>query len=139
TRDHNGRKKCHARNLCYRGCIFGAPYSSNSAALPDAAKTGKLTLRPFSVVDSLIYDGTAKKLKGVRVIDAATNQSLEFFSKLVFLNASTLGSTQILLQSKRNEFPKGRANSSGVLCHYLIDHHAYIGAIGGYSGLKESF
>ena len=139
TRDHNGRKKCHARNLCYRGCIFGAPYSSNSAALPDAAKTGKLTLRPFSVVDSLIYDGTAKKLKGVRVIDAETNQSLEFFSKLVFLNASTLGSTQILLQSKTKEFPNGLANSSGVLGHYLMDHHAYIGAIGGYNGLKDSF
>jgi choline dehydrogenase-like flavoprotein len=115
------------------------PYSSNAAALPDAAKTGKLTLRPFSVVESLMYDDKTKKLKGVRVIDAETNQSLEFFSKLVFLNASTLGSTQILLQSKTNEFPNGLANSSGVLGHYLMDHHAYIGAVGGYSGLKESF
>ena len=139
TQDHNGRKKCHGRNLCYRGCIFGAPYSSNAAALPDAAKTGKLTLRPFSVVESLMYDDATKKLKGVSVIDAETNQSLEFFSKLVFLNASTLGSTQILLQSKTNEFPNGLANSSGVLGHYLMDHHAYIGAVGGYSGLKESF
>jgi choline dehydrogenase-like flavoprotein len=139
TQDHNGRQKCHSRNLCYRGCIFGAPYSSNSAALPDAHKTGNLTLRPFSVVHSLIYDDKTKKLKGVRVIDSENNQSLEFFSKLVFLNASTLGSTQILLQSKTNEFPNGLANSSGALGHYLMDHHAYIGAIGGYSGLKDSF
>jgi choline dehydrogenase-like flavoprotein len=139
TKDHNGRQKCHSRNLCYRGCIFGAPYSSNSAALPDAHKTGNLTLRPFSVVDSLIYDNKTRKLKGVRVIDSENNQSLEFFSKLVFLNASTLGSTQILLQSKTNEFPNGLANSSGVLGHYLMDHHAYIGAVGGYSGLKNSF
>lgn len=139
TQDHNGRKKCHSRNLCYRGCIFGAPYSSNSAALPDAHKTGNLTLRPFSVVHSLIYDDKTKKLKGVRVIDSENNQSLEFFSRLVFLNASTLGSTQILLQSKTNEFPNGLANTSGVLGHYLMDHHAYIGAIGGYSGLKKSF
>jgi choline dehydrogenase-like flavoprotein len=139
TEDHNGRKKCHGRNLCYRGCIFGAPYSSNAAALPEASKTGNLTLRPFSVVDSLIYDDQTKKLKGVRVIDSETNESLEFFSKLVFLNASTLGSTQILQQSKTNEFPNGLANSSGVLGHYLMDHHASIGAIGGYSGLKDSF
>lgn len=139
TQDHNGRQKCHSRNLCYRGCIFGAPYSSNSAALPDAHKTGNLTLRPFSVVHSLIYDNKTKKLKGVRVIDSENNQSLEFFSRLVFLNASTLGSTQILLQSKTNEFPDGLANTSGALGHYLMDHHAYIGAIGGYSGLKNSF
>jgi len=139
TQDHNGRKRCHGRNLCYRGCIFGAPYSSNSASLPDAAKTGNLTLRPFSVVESLIYDDKTQKLKGVRVIDSETNQSLEFFAKLVFLNASTLGSTQILLQSKTKEFPNGMANSSGVLGHYLMDHHAYIGAVGGYSGLKDSF
>ncbi|MFI5156632.1 MAG: GMC oxidoreductase [Chitinophagales bacterium] len=139
TQDHNGRKKCHSRNLCYRGCIFGAPYSSNSASLPDAHKTGNLTLRPFSVVHSLIYDRESRKLKGVRVIDSETNQAIEFFSKMVFLNASTLGSAQILLQSKTNEFPNGLANSSGVLGHYLMDHHAYIGAIGGYSGLKNSF
>lgn len=139
TQDHNGRGKCHSRNLCHRGCIFGAPYSSNSAALPDASKTGNLTLRPFSVVHSLIYDYKTGKLKGVRVIDTENNQSVEFFSKLVFLNASTLGSAQILLQSKTNEFPNGLANSSGALGHYLMDHHSAIGAIGGYSGLKNSF
>jgi choline dehydrogenase-like flavoprotein len=139
TKDHNGRSKCHSRNLCYRGCIFGAPYSSNAAALPDASKTGNLTLRPFSIVHSLIYDNKSRKLKGVRVIDAENHESVEFFSKVIFLNASTLGSTQILLQSKTNEFPNGLANTSGALGHYLMDHHASIGAIGGYSGLKDKF
>lgn len=139
TQDHNGRGRCHARNLCHRGCVFGAPYSSNSGALPDAAKTGNLTLRPFSIVESLMYDNKSNKLKGVRVIDTETNEVIEFFSKLVFLNASTIGSTQVLLQSKTNEFPDGLGNSSGVLGHYLMDHHSAIGAIGGYSGLKDSF
>lgn len=139
TEDHNGRQRCHARNLCHRGCIFGAPYSSNSGAIPDAAKTGNLTLRPFSIVDSLIYDNKTNKLKGVRVIDKETGESFEYFSKVVFLNASTLGSAQILLQSKTPEFPDGLANSSGVLGHYLMDHHALIGATGSYTGLKDSF
>jgi choline dehydrogenase-like flavoprotein len=139
TKDHNGRQRCHGRNLCHRGCIFGAPYSSNAAALPDAHKTGNLTLRPFSIVENLIYDKNENKLKGVRIIDAETKESIEYFSKLIFLNASTLGSTQILLQSKTPEFPDGLANSSGVLGHYLMDHQAGIGATGSYSGLNNSF
>ncbi|MBL7740639.1 MAG: GMC family oxidoreductase [Chitinophagaceae bacterium] len=139
TQDHNGRSKCHARNLCHRGCVFGAPYSSNAAAIPDAIKTGNLTLRPFSIVESLIYDNKTNTLKGVRIIDSETKQTIEYFSRLVFLNASTIGSTQILLQSKTNEYPDGLANSSGVLGHYLMDHHALIGAMGGYSRLKDSF
>lgn len=139
TQDHGGRNKCHSRNLCHRGCVFGAPYSSNSAALPDAAKTGNLTLRPFSIVHSLTYDYTTGKIRGVRIIDAENNRSLEYFSKIVFLNASTLGSTQILMQSATKEFPNGLANSSGVLGHYLMDHHALIGAMAGFSGLQKSF
>ncbi|MBI5373704.1 MAG: GMC family oxidoreductase [Sphingobacteriales bacterium] len=139
TKDHNGRGRCHSRNLCYRGCVYGAPYSSNSAALPDAARTGNLTLRPFSIVKELIYDNHSRKLKGVRIIDTETKEVIEFFARLIFLNASTIGSTQILLQSVTPEFPDGMANSSGVLGHYLMDHHAGTGAIGGYSGLKDHF
>jgi choline dehydrogenase-like flavoprotein len=90
-------------------------------------------------VHSLIYDKDKRNLKGVRVIDKETNESTEFFAKLVFLNASTLGSTQILLQSATAEFPDGLANSSGALGHYLMDHQAGIGATGMYSGLKDSF
>ena len=139
TQDHNGRQKCHSRNLCHRGCIFGAYYSSNSVSLPDAAKTGNLTMRPFSVVESLVYDKDSNRIKGVRVIDTETKETVEFYSKIVFLNASTLGSTQILLQSTSDTFPDGLANSSGTLGHYLMDHHALIGAMGGISGMKDTF
>jgi len=104
TEDHNGRSKCHGRNLCHRGCVFGAPYSSNVAAIPDAAKTGNLTIRPFSIVHSLIYDNKTRKISGVNVIDSETKETTEFFSRIVFLNASTLGSTQILLQSATPEW-----------------------------------
>ncbi len=139
TQDHNGRGKCRSRNLCYRGCVFGAPYSSNAAALPDAARTGNLTLRPYSTVERLLIDDEGEKLKGVRIIDTETGEQHEYFSKIVFLNASTLGSTQILLQSATSEFPEGLANSSGALGHYLMDHHSHIGAMGEYTKLKDSF
>lgn len=139
TQDHNGRGRCHGRNLCHRGCIFGAYYSSNSAALPDAARTGNLTIRPFSIVESLLYDRESRKVTGVNIIDAETKETTQYFARVVFLNASTLGSTQILLQSRNRDFPTGLANSSGVLGHYLMDHHAGIGAMGGYSGFKDSY
>ncbi|MCO6480003.1 MAG: GMC family oxidoreductase [Phaeodactylibacter sp.] len=139
TREHNGRGRCQSRNLCHRGCVFGAYYSSNSAALPDAAKTGNLTIRPFSTVERLLYDAGANRIKGVNVIDTESGEQVEFYSRLVFLNASTLGSTQILLQSATREFPDGLANSSSVLGRYLMDHHAGIGASGAYSGLQDSF
>lgn len=139
TKEHHGRGPCQSRNLCHRGCIFGAAYSSNSASLPDAAKTGNLTMRPYSVVESLIYDHHTNKVKGVRVIDSETKEVAEFYSSIVFLNASTLGSTQILLQSKSDTFPTGLGNTSGVLGHYLMDHHGSVGAMGGYSGLQDSY
>lgn len=139
TQDHNGRQRCHGRNLCHRGCIFGAAYSSNAGAIPDAARTGNLTIRPFSIVESLLYDKEKNRVSGLNIIDSETNETTQYFARIVFLNASTLGSTQILLQSKTPEFPNGMANSSGVLGHYLMDHHAYIGAMGGYSGLRDSY
>ncbi len=139
TQNHNGRGKCQSRNLCHRGCIYGAPYSSNVAALPDAAETGNLTIRPYSIVERLTYDSQTNRVKGVNIIDSETGESEEFFAKIVFLNASTIGSTQILLQSATEEYPTGLGNSSGVLGHYLMDHHAYTGATGHYTGLKNSF
>jgi choline dehydrogenase-like flavoprotein len=139
TKDHNGRGKCQSRNLCHRGCVYGAAYSSNAASLPDAAKTGNLIMRPHSIVHHLLYDPSTRKIKGVEVIDSETGTSREYFCQVIFLNASTLGSTQILLQSTSKEFPNGLANSSGVLGHYLMDHHASIGAMGGYAGLADSY
>jgi choline dehydrogenase-like flavoprotein len=139
TQEHNGRGQCHNRNLCHRGCIYGAYYSSNSAALPDAEKTGNLTLRPWSIVERILYEASTNRARGVNIIDAETGEHIEYYAKLIFLNASTLGSTQILMQSATKEFPDGLANSSGVLGHYLMDHHAAIGANGGYSGLQDSY
>ena len=86
-----------------------------------------------------MYDAGTRKLKGVRIIDTETKDQIEFFAKIIFLNASTIGSTQILLQSAIPEFPDGLANNSGVLGHYLMDHHALIGANGSFSGLKDHF
>lgn len=139
TENHNGRTKCHNRNLCHRGCVFGAYYSSNSASLPDAARTGNLTIRPYSNVAKLIYDKDTNKVKGVHVIDTETGESTEYFSRILFLNASTLASAQILMQSANEQFPDGLANSSGTLGHYLMDHHAGIGATGSFEGLQDQF
>ena len=139
TQEHNGRGKCQSRNLCHRGCIFGAYYSSNAAAIPDAMRTGNLTLRPDSIVSRLLYDQATNRIEGVEVIDSQSKKTTEYFSKLVFLNASTFGSTQILLQSACEAFPDGLANSSGVLGHYLMDHHAGIGAVAGFSGMQDSY
>ncbi|HCD51061.1 MAG TPA: GMC family oxidoreductase, partial [Balneolaceae bacterium] len=139
TQPHNGRGKCQNRNLCHRGCMFGAYFSSNAVSLPDAAKTGNLTLRPFSIVERVLYDAETNRVKGVNVIDQNTGEQYEFYADIVFLNASTLGTTQILLQSKTKEFPDGLANSSGVLGHYLMDHHAGVGASGSYDGLMDTF
>ncbi|EWH11397.1 FAD dependent oxidoreductase [Catenovulum agarivorans DS-2] len=118
-----GRMKCMARNECQKGCSFGAYFSTQSATLPAAARTGNLYIAPNSVVESLIYDEATNRLKGVRVIDNDNLTQREYYGKLVFLCASTIGSTQILLNSKTNKFKNGLANSSGVLGKYLMDHN----------------
>ena len=103
SRAINGRGPCQYRDLCYRGCPFGGYFSSNSATLPAAVATGNLTLRPFSVVHSIIYDEKKQRAKGVRVIDTNTLEATEYFAKIIFLNAGTLNSTLILLNS--TQFP----------------------------------
>ena len=128
TRVHKGRAACHYCGVCHRGCITGSYFSSISSTLPAAMKTGKLTIRPFSVVHSLIFDPATRKVTGVRVIDGNTKTALEFKSRIVFLNAATLESTRILLNSATPEFPNGLANSSGELGHNLMDHHMGAGA-----------
>ncbi len=127
---HLGRGSCQNRNLCVRGCPFGGYFSSNSATLPAAARTGLLTIRPHSVVESIIHDPASGKTRGVRVIDANTRASTEYFAKLVFVNASTLNTTLILLNSTSSRFPRGMGNDSGELGHNLMDHNcnATIGA-----------
>jgi len=135
----NGRGPCQYRDLCYRGCPFGGYFSSNSATLPAAAKTGNLTLRPFSVVHSIIYDEKSQKAKGVRAIDTNTLQVTEYFARIIFLNASTLNSTLILLNSTSSRFPNGMGNDSGALGHYLMDHNYRGHVYGQYDGFEDKY
>ncbi|MEA5429506.1 GMC family oxidoreductase [Arcicella lustrica] len=133
-----GRASCQSRDMCMRGCPFGAYFSSQAATLPAAQKTGNLTVRPHSIVNSIIYDEQKKKAKGVRVIDERTGEWHEFFAKIVFLNASALGSTFILLNSTSNRFPNGM-DDSGQLGHNLMDHHFRIGAYGETELFKDKY
>ncbi|WKN32899.1 GMC family oxidoreductase [Porifericola rhodea] len=139
TQDHNGRTKCQFRNKCIRGCPYGAYFSSNSSTLPAAAATGNLTVRPFSIASSIIYDKESKKATGVRVIDQETMEELEFHAKVIFLCASAIPSTSILLNSKSDAFPEGMGNTSGELGHNLMDHHFRVGASGVYEGFSDKY
>lgn len=139
SRPHNGRGQCRSRNLCHRGCPYGAYFSSNSSTLPAAAATGRMTLRPFSIAHSLICDERTGRAAGVRVVDAETKETTEYFARVVFLNASALNTTAVLLNSACRHHPNGFGNSSGVLGHYLMDHHAGLGAFGVYDGYLDRY
>ncbi|MGM0547181.1 MAG: GMC oxidoreductase [Bacteroidota bacterium] len=139
TKPHNGRGACHYCGPCSRGCSVGAYFSSQSSTLPVARKTGNLTLRPNSIVHSIIYDKDKNRATGVRVIDRITKESKEFYADVIFLNASTLGTTQIMLNSTSEAFPNGIANTSGVLGHYLMDHHFRVGASGRFDGYEDQY
>lgn len=136
---HNGRSACQRRNLCYRGCPYGAYFSSQSSTLPAAAATGNMTLRPDSVVESLMFNKDKAKATGVRVIDTNTGETVEYKAKVVFLCASTLGSTQILLQSTSDRFPNGFANGSGELGRNLMDHLFALGSFADFEGDEDKF
>jgi choline dehydrogenase-like flavoprotein len=123
TQPHQGRGACHYCGPCERGCSVGAYFSSLSSTLPAAKATGNLTLRADCAVDSLEYDPTLERVTGIRVIDTKTRTKSTYAAKLVFLCATTFGSIRILLNSKSEAFPNGLANSSGVLGHYIMDHH----------------
>lgn len=139
SRAINGRGPCQYRDLCFRGCPFGGYFSSNSATLPAAVATGNLTLRPFSVVHSIIYDEKKLRAKGVRVIDTNTLEVTEYFAKIIFVNAGTLNSTLILLNSTNSRFPNGMGNDSGALGKYLMDHN-YRGRVWGeYEGFGDQY
>jgi choline dehydrogenase-like flavoprotein len=118
-----GRGKCQARNMCMRGCPFGGYFSSVSSTLPWAQKTGNLTVRPFSVVHSIIYDEELCKATGVRVIDTNTKQITDYFARVIFLNASALNTNLILLNSTSKRFPDGLGNDSGLLGKYIAFHN----------------
>jgi len=132
-----GRGQCQNRNLCQRGCPFGGYFNSNSTTIPWAAKTGNLTLQPFSVVHSVIFDEKLNKATGVRVIDAKTKQATEYFAPVIFVNASAINTNLILLNSTSSRFPNGLGNDSGLLGKYFAFHNYRARVSGRYDGMKE--
>lgn len=132
-------RSCLYRDKCWLGCPFGGYFSTQSATLPAAMKTGNLTLRPFSIVKEIIYDKDTKKAKGVRIIDAQNNNTYDYFSKIVFLNASTLNSAWVLMNSATDIWPDGLGSSSGELGHNLMDHHFRAGASGEAEGYDDKY
>lgn len=134
-----GRVKCQARNLCMRGCPFGGYFSSVSSTLPWAEKTGKLTVRPFSVVHSIIYDEQKGKAVGVSVIDANTHAATDYFARIIFVNASALNSNLVLLNSTSNRFPNGLGNDSGLLGKYVGFHNYRASVNGDIEGMEDKY
>ncbi|TXN37453.1 GMC family oxidoreductase [Flagellimonas hymeniacidonis] len=137
--DGLNRSSCKFRNRCIRGCPFGAYFSSNSSTLPAAERTGNMTLRPDSIVHEVIYDADTKKATGVKVIDRVTKEVFEFKAKVIFLCASAVASTSILMQSKSDRFPDGMGNDSGELGHNIMDHHFKAGARGKVDGFEDKY
>ncbi len=134
-----GRGMCQHRNECQRGCSFGAYFSSLAATLPAANRTGNLTTVTDAVVDSVVYDDNSARASGVRIVDANTMEKREYGAKVIFLCASTLGSTQIMLNSRSERFPNGIANDSGTLGRYLMDHLGGIGIYGTVPGFTDRY
>ncbi len=134
-----GRLRCQFRDRCVRGCPFGAYFSSLSSTLPAAERTGNMTLRPDSIVHEVIYDPNTKKATGVKVIDRITKETFEFKAKVIFLCASTIASTSILMQSKSDRFPNGMGNDSDQLGRNIMDHHLGVGASGKYDGFDDKY
>ncbi len=134
-----GRAQCQARDMCMRGCPFGAYFSSVSSTLPWAQKTGNLTIRPFSVVHSILYDEQKEKATGVRIIDTNTHQVTEYFARIIFVNASALNSNLVLLNSTSRRWPRGLGNDNGLLGKY-VGFQNYRGSLGGtIDGFEDSY
>lgn len=132
-----GRGQCQSRNLCQRGCPFGGYFNSNSSTIPWAAKTGNLTMMHHAVVESVLYDEENERATGVRVIDANTKESKEYFAKVIFVNAGSLNTNLILLNSKSSRFPDGLGNDNGLLGKFVAFHN-YSGVISAeFEGLRD--
>ena len=134
-----GRGVCQARSLCQRGCPYGGYFSSNASTLPWAEKTGHLSLIPNSIVESILYDEEKNRAIGVRVMDAETQKTNEYFARIIFVNASTIATNQILLNSTSRRFPNGLGNDSGLLGKYIAFHN-YMGTLGGtIEGFEDTY
>lgn len=134
-----GRGQCQARDLCSRGCPYGAYFSTQSATLPAAKLTGRLTLKTDAVVHSIIYDEAKQRATGVRVIDAHSKQATEYFAKIIFVNAGSINTNLTLLNSTSNRFPNGLGNDSGVLGHYIMAHNYRVRAGASFDGMQDSY
>ncbi|SFC60994.1 Choline dehydrogenase [Parapedobacter composti] len=139
TVPHQNRVNCQYQNQCWLGCNFGAYFSTQSSTLPPALATGNLTLRPFSIVTRILYDKDTKRAKGVEVLDAETNQTYEYFAKVIFVCASAFNSTWILMNSATDIWPGGLGSSSGELGHNAMDHHFRCGARGQVEGYEDKY
>jgi choline dehydrogenase-like flavoprotein len=137
TRNHHGRLACHYCGPCERGCQTHSYFNSIGSTLPAARATGRLTLRPYSVVSEVLYDPRTNRASGVRVIDARTRHALEFTGRIVFLCASAIETVRLLMLSRNATFPDGLGNSSGLLGRYVMDHHYGSGASGTVPGFLD--
>jgi choline dehydrogenase-like flavoprotein len=134
-----GRASCQLRNMCMRGCPFGGYFSSQAATLPAAMKTGRFTLAPNKIVTEVIYDEKLGKATGVRTLDQNTMEVKEYYAKIIFLNASAIASSSILMNSKSSRFQNGLGNDSDQLGRNIMDHHLAVGASGEYDGFEDSY
>ncbi len=134
-----GRSNCQFRNKCWLGCPFGAYFSTQSSTLPAAMKTGNLTVRPWAIVTKILYDKDKKRATGVEVLDAETNKTYTYNAKIIFLNASTLNSAWILMNSATDIWTDGLGSSSGELGHNIMDHHLGVGAGGTVEGFEDKY
>ena len=134
-----GRTKCQFRNRCWEGCPFGGYFSTQSSTLPAAKATGNLTVRPWSIVTKIIYDKDKKRAKGVEILDAENNKTYEYYSKIVFVNASALNSAWVLMNSATDTWPDGLGSGSGELGHNVMDHHYNVGASGSVEGYEDKY
>ncbi len=139
TVPHEGRPGCQFRNKCWLGCPFGGYFSTQSSTLPAAMATGNLTLRPWSIVTEIKYDKDKKRATGVMVLDAETNKTIEYKAKIIFVNASTLNSTWLLMNSATDVWEGGLGSSSDALGKNLMDHHLGIGAGGTVEGYEDKY
>ena len=139
TKALEGRNACQYRDACWLGCPYGGYFSTQSSTLPAAMKTGRLTLKPFAIATEVLYDKDHKRATGVRVLDAVSDQTTDYKAKVVFLCASTLNSTWLLMRSATDVWPGGLGSSSGELGHNLMDHHFRCGAEGELEGLDDKY
>ncbi len=139
TEPHNDRTNCQYRDRCWRGCPFGGYFSTQSATLPAARKTGNLTMENNKIVTKLIYDKNSKKATGVEVIDAESNKTYVYNAKIIFLCASSFNSTWVLMNSATDIWPDGLGSSSGELGHNVMDHHFRLGASGKAEGFEDKY